>query len=170
MLYFRQMNEDGEYRFNTKTGTCVVTPEKIVLKREGITGAVANRVYGNSINRGLIIYGVIGGIALLIGILAIIGRNYLTGGFSCAVGVAFLGIVVASRNNSAANIIERSSVQSVVAHSPHPPFTRAYFTVHFLENGKKRKRLIGLPGSMSGGKEVFRRALSIMRETGWYSH
>jgi hypothetical protein len=162
------MTEDGEYRFNTKTGTCVVTPEKIVLKREGVTGAVANKVYGSSINRVLIIYSVIGSIALVIGILSIIGKSYFSGGFLCAIGVACLGIVVASRNNSAANIIERSSVQSIVAHSPHPPFTRAYFTVHFLENGKKRKRLIGLPGSMSGGKEEFRRALSIMRETGWY--
>jgi hypothetical protein len=164
------MNGDREYRFNTKTGTCVITPEKIVLKREGVTGTVANKVFGSSISRGLIIYSVIGSIALVIGILLIIGKGYFAGGFLCAVGAVCLGSVIASRNNSAANIIERSSVQSVVAHSPHPPFTRAYFTVNFLENGKRRKRLIGLPGSMSGGKEEFRRALSIMRKAGWYNH
>jgi hypothetical protein len=162
------MNEVAEYRFNTKTGTCVLTSERIVLSREGVSGVLAKQVYGDSINRALIIYSAIGVISLVIAVLLIINKRYFEGVFACIVGGFFLWNVFSSRNNSAKNIIEKHTVQSLEVHPPHPPFTRGYFKVYFLDDGKRRRRLIMLPGSMSGGKEEFKKALSCMRQAGWY--
>ena len=156
-----------EYKFRTKTGLCVITQDKLVLTREGFAGEVAERVFGNSISRALVIYSILATIALAVGIWFIVNKSYFGGCFFSAVGVLLFWNVISSWNNSATNIIERSTVTSVSIRTPHPPFTRGYFVVHFLQDGKKRKRLIMLPGSMSGGKEEFKRALSIMQQAKW---
>jgi hypothetical protein len=81
-------------------------------------------------------------------------------------GTLFVRNVVASRNNSAAAMIKRSAIQTVTAHPPRPPLTRGYFAVFFEEEGRLRKRLIMLPGSMHGGREQYRRAEAIMDAAG----
>ena len=159
-----------EYKFNTKTGICILNAEKIILKREGVTGQAANLLFGNSISRALSIYLVIGIIVIVIGIWSIMDKNYFSGGLFSIIGLICLGNVAASRNNSATNEIERSTVLTVRAHPPRYPFTRAYFTIHFLENGKKRKRFIFLPGSLDRGQDEFKIAFEAMKETGWYNN
>lgn len=160
------MSRVADYSFRTKTGTCIITAEQIILTRQGVRGELAERVYGNSIPRALTLSTGLGAMMLALGIWSLIDRSYIFGGFFCIVGAFILRSVVISRNNSAANIIERSVIRSVDAHPPHAPFTRGYFVVHFVEAGKKRDRVIMMPGSMSGGNEEYRRAISIMRETG----
>jgi hypothetical protein len=160
------MSEAPEYRFRTKTGTCTVTPERIILKREGVCGAVAETAYKTSIGRALTIYGVIGTVALLCGIWSLINRDFVAGGFQCAIGIFFIWNIVVSRNNSFAPVIDRSAIRKIVAHPPHPPVTRGYFAVLFEEDGRIRKRLIMIPGSMQGGKPEYERALTAMREAG----
>jgi hypothetical protein len=161
------MSSLTEYKFRTKTGFCIINAERIILKREGIDGQIADRVYGHSISHALSIYSVTGIAAIAVGIWLLLDKNYFTGGFCCVVGVLFILNVIASRNNSAANIIERSTVISVKAHPPHPPFTRPYFIVNFLEDGKKRRRIIYLPGVMFGEKEEYRLASELMSKAGW---
>ena len=146
-----------------------MTAERITLKREGVIGHVAQRIYGNSINRVLFVQAFIGIVALGYGIWSIVGKNYFAGSFFSLIGAFYLRSVILSRNNSAANIIERSSAQLVEAHTQRPPFTRAYFLIHFIENGEKRKRMIMLPGSLSGGNEEYKKAIAIMQEMGWYN-
>ena len=162
------MSELGEHRFRTKTGVCILTSDKLVLEREGASGQVAEVVCGNQIRRALVIYIGLGALAIAIGVWALVNVRFIEGFFLCVIGLVCIGNVIVSRNNSATNMIERSTVQRVVAKSPHPPFTRGVFVVHFVENGQKRKRMIMLPGSLSSGKKEFKRALSAMQETGWY--
>ena len=158
------MNLKIEYKFRTKTGICVITPDRLELTREGIIGEAAEQIFGKSVARALAIYSLLGIVALAVGIWFIVNSSYFGGGFFCVVGILLFWNVISSWNNSAANIIERSAITSVSVRTPHPPFTRGYFVVHFLHDGKKRKRLIILPGSMSGGKEEFKRALSVMQQ------
>lgn len=160
------MNGVVEHRFRTKTGTCIITAERIVLERQGIRGTAAKGIYGNTINRALIIYGVLGMFALVAGSWLLANKSYVSGGALCLVSVCCLWNVFVSRNNSATAVIERSTIQSVEAHAPRPPLTRGYFLVRFLEKGEERRRLIMLPGSMSHGNEEYHRALSAMREAG----
>jgi hypothetical protein len=120
-------------------------------------------MYGKSVRRGLAIYSIVGTIALVYGIWQLINQRLISGVFSCIVGAYLFWNVIASWNNSAANLIERSAVQSVDVKPPHPPFTSGYFTVHFVHKGKKRKRLVMLPG----GSEEYTKALAAMQEAGW---
>jgi hypothetical protein len=161
------MNNEAEYTFRTKTGTCMISPERLVLTRDGTTGKVAQFLYGRSIHRGLIIYGIIGTAVLIFGIWQIIEENYISGVFFLLIGIYLFWNVIASWNNSGLNQIERSTVQSIDIQPPKPPLTRGYFTINFTHNGKKRKRLVMLPGSLSGGEEEYKKALSAMKETGW---
>jgi hypothetical protein len=160
------MGEITEHTFRTKTGSCVITPDKILLTRENVRGAMSQHIFGNSIGRALLIYGLFGLSALALGVWSFTNRNYSEATILCLIGTLLLYSVVASRNNSAAPAIDRSAIHSINAHSPHPPATRGYFTVIFEENGKIRKRLILLPGSLENGREEYARAESIMRASG----
>jgi len=130
---------------------------------------MARMVYGESIVRLLVIYGALGIASLALGVWQFTNGSYIPGFFLCILGSLLLWNIIWSRRNSAGTIIELSTVKSVDAHAPHPPFTRGYFVVHFLEKGEERQRLITLPGSLSGGDEEFKKAVSTMRETGLLS-
>jgi hypothetical protein len=163
------MNNNSELRFKTKTGGCLITPQQIILERQGALGKMSNQLFGNTIQRSLLIYGIFGVAVLAVGIWSVTKGDYVTAGFLGLVGAIFLWNVFMSRNNSATALIERSAIRSVEAHPPHPPLTRGYFVIWFQENGKTRRRLIMLPGSMSGGNEEYELALSIMRQPGLLS-
>jgi hypothetical protein len=114
----------------------------------------------------LVIYSLLGIAALAYGIWSLSNRDSMAGTIYCIVGGLFIWNVLASQNNSAAPVIERNAIRIVKAHAPHPPATRGYFSVVFEENGKERRRLIMLPGSMSGGQKEYKRALEVMRASG----
>ena len=155
-----------EHRFTTKTGTCIITPEQIVLEHQGIAGGMASRIYGRSITRMLLNYGVMGVVALAIGTWSLATGSQFFGIVVCLIGAYFLWNIFVSRTNSAVPIIDRSTIVSVEAHPPRLLLSRGYFVVRFLDNGKTRQRLIMLPGSRGGGKEEYRRALLIMEQSG----
>lgn len=164
---FEEMNDEAEYTFRTKSGVCVVSPDKLTLTREGEAGKAANFLYGKSVRRGLIIYEIIGILALFLGVWQIINQSYILGVILLLLGIYFFWNVIASWNNSGTNMIERSALQSIDIKPPKPPMTRGYFSVNFSYKGKKRRRLIMLPGSMSGGDEEYPKALAALKETGW---
>jgi hypothetical protein len=146
-----------------------VTTDNISIKRQGIRGQIAQRIYGNLISRVLSIYSLIAIASLSLGIWLIVSQNYLVGILLLVIGLGSISNVILSRNNSTTNFIERSSVHLVEAHPPHPPFTRAYFVIHYTENTRDLKRLIMLPGSLSGGTKEYKKALAIMVKMGWYN-
>jgi hypothetical protein len=158
-----------ELKFLTKTGYCHVTYERLVIKREGVIGKASQGIYGSSIKRTLLIYTILTIIILALGVQSVYAKNYFTEIFLLLNVLLFIINIILSRNNSATNMIERPSVELVEAHPPHHPFTKAYFTIHFVEKGKKYKRLIMLPGSLSGGNEEYKKALAIMKQKGWYN-
>jgi len=161
------MSELSENTFRTKTGICTITPDQIILSREGVRGKVAEAITGNSsIKRILMIYALIGICALAFGISLFLKNDLVTGSLCSLVGIFFLWGVIASRNNSALPIIERSTIREVRATPPHPPATRGYFTVLFTCKGKTRKRLIMLPGSMNNGQKEYERASSVLEQAG----
>jgi hypothetical protein len=160
------MNEIQEYKFRTKTGFCTITSQQIILERQGVRGEVANTVFGSGIRGALAIYTVLGIAALAFGALLYFQGSPVSGVVYSLLGLIFLWNAYASRNNSAAPVIERSAIQSVDAHPPRPPFTRGYFSVWFMENGRKRRRLIMLPGSFSGGGDEYQKALNMLQEAG----
>jgi len=162
----RTMSETSEYSFRTKTGTCTITPDQIILTREGPRGAAAERFIGSSVRRALLIYALLG-----VGVLSLGLRYFYIGPAAAGVipvliGVYLLWNVITSRNCSAVPIINRTAIRTVEAHPPRPPITRGYFAVLFSENGKESKRLIMLPGSMHGGRAEYKHAAATMRASG----
>ena len=117
----------------------------------------------------LLIYGLLGLAALAFGVWSFVSGAALAGAVLSPIGAFFLWNVIASRNNSARPVIDRLAVRSVEAQPPRPPITRGYFIVKFEENGKMRKRLIVLPGSMDDGGAEYARAEGMMRAAGLLS-
>ena len=155
--------------FRTKTGFCHILPDKIVLTREGIAGSAVNAVPGKtkSIGRTLIIYG------LLTIYFAYKAFTMFSKGETVWAGLYFLVVVfniyaiATSINNSTASVIERSKIKSVTFKNAQPGITRSYFEIYFEdENGKIKKRLIMLPGSLSNGNNETQKAMQIMQEEG----
>ena len=155
--------------FRTKTGFCHILPDKIVLTRDGSTGNAANVVSGkaNSIGRTLIIYG------LLTVYFAYKAFTMFSKGETVWAALYFLVVVLniyaiaTSINNSTASVIERSKIKSVTFKNAQPGITRSYFEIYFEdENGKIKKRLIMLPGSLANGNNETQKAVQIMQEEG----
>jgi hypothetical protein len=161
------MTGETEYTFNTKTGTCTVSPTRLVLTRQGEVGQAARFMYGKSVRRGLAIYSVLGAVTLVYGVWQLINQSYLVGALFCLIGAYLFWNVIASWNNSSINLIERSAVQSVEVQPPKARLSSGYFIIHFVHNGKKRKRLVMLPGAAYGGAEEYPGALAAMKAAGW---
>jgi hypothetical protein len=160
------MSTYTEHCFSTKAGTCIITPERIVLERHGFQRVISSLLYGDTINRAAILYGLITSIAFGLGAWAFAQGSYLTGVLLYLIGLPFFRNLIMCRNTSVATVIERSSIQTIEVHKPHPPFTRGYFTVWFSENGKKQRRFIMLPSFMANGSKEYPKAVMAMQETG----
>jgi len=155
-----------DHVFRTKTGLCTITDDRIVLTRGGVRGAVAEVTVGRSIWRPLITYGVLGAALLAFGVTRLAVREYLPGVVFCGFGGVFLCSVITSRNNSATPVILRSTIRGIVARPPRPPIVRGHFIVTFDEGGKERRRFILLPGTGSGGREEYAKAVQVMTAAG----
>lgn len=160
------MSQGVEHTFRTKTGACTITPDQIVLTRQGTRGAIAQSIFGDSIVHVRLIYGVIGLAWFAVGVWLLLEGHTVVGVFQCVFGIFFLWIITTTRNVSAAPTIDRKAIQTVIPHPPQPPAKRGYFVVWFNENGKVRKRLIILPGSKDNGQEEYKRAERRMRDAG----
>ena len=149
--------------FRTKTGFCHILPDRIVLTRDGVVGSAAQAV-SSSLPRLLAIYGL-----LALALFYMSYDSYRTGsawqaGFLSLLGLSLAYGILTSLNNSATPVIERSRIRRVRFHPSRPGITRTYFAVFFAdENGRDKKRLIMLPGTLAGGKEETAKALQIMR-------
>lgn len=154
---------ENEKVFKTKTGFCHILPDKVILTKDGIIGNVAKVTVGNNVTRILIIYS-----GLSIALLYFAFSNYQDGRtfqsiFFGAIGIYLIYGIFSSLNNSATPIIERNKIKSVDLKKAIFGLTRSRFEVKFEdENGKMKKRLIMLPGSMNNGQNETEKAIEIM--------
>jgi len=142
--------------FRTKTGFCHILPDRIVLTRDGIAGSANNAVSGksNSVGRTLMIYGLLT-IYFAYKAFTMFSKGELVWAVLYSLVVVFnIYAIATSINNSSASVIERSKIKSVAFKNAKPGITRSYFEIFFEdENGKIKKRLVMLPGSLSKGNE-----------------
>jgi len=156
---------DSEKRFRTKTGYCHILADKIILTRDGIIGNVANVTVGNNIARILIIYGLVA-----LGLIYFAIDNYnkqdnFTAIFLLLIAIYLIYGIFNSLNNSATPVIDRKSIRKVKLVKGIAGLTRARFIVIFTDdNGKIKKRLIMLPGSLTGGQTETDIAYNVMIE------
>src|SRR5690606_10270416 len=154
---------DNEKIFKTKTGFCHILPDKIILTRDGIIGNVAKVTVGNNISRILIIYGIIS-----VGLFYFAFDSYKNEQIIQSILFGLIGIylvygITSSINNSATPIIEKQKIKNVKIKKAILGLTRSRFEISFEDrNGKERKRLIMLPGSMTNGQNETEKALKIM--------
>ncbi|MBO0320891.1 phosphoribosylaminoimidazolesuccinocarboxamide synthase [Muricauda sp. CAU 1633] len=151
--------------FKTKRGFCHILPDKIVLTRDGVIGNVAKVTVGNNIARILLIYG-----AITVGLFYFGYEAYKNGQTLQPILFGLVGLyliygIVSSLNNSATPIIDREKIKDVKLKKAVKGLTRSRFEVQFEdENGKIKKRLIMLPGSLTDGQNETEKAVEIMRE------
>ena len=151
--------------FKTKTGFCHILQDRIVLTRDGVVGNVTAVTMGNNIARPLIIYGIIS-----IGLFYFAFNNFEERQKASAFLFAFLGLflifgIYRSFNNSASPVIERAKIKEIKFKRAIPGVARSYFVVFFAtDNGQIKRRLIMLPGSLTGGRMETAKALQIMTE------
>ncbi|MFL9838027.1 phosphoribosylaminoimidazolesuccinocarboxamide synthase [Flavobacterium sp. ST-75] len=151
-------------KFKTKTGYCHVLPDNIVLTRDGVLGEISKIAVGNTMTRSMIIYSL-----FLVYLIYKVVTLYAIGDmvraiFHLAVAVLLFFALLKRVNNSATPVIPRNKIKAVTFKKA-TALTRAYFLIDFEdEKGKLKKRIIMLPGSMSGGYEAAEGAVKIMQE------
>jgi len=155
---------ETEKKFRTKTGYCHVTADKIILTRDGVIGNISNVTVGNNISRILIIYGL-----LSIGLIYFAYDSYVKGDTAMTLFFGLTGLyliygIVKNRNNSAIPIIERKDIKNVTYNAGTFGLTRPRFEIEFNDNGQIKKRLIMLPGILSGGQSEGDKAVQIMKD------
>ena len=154
-----------EKQFKTKTGFCHILPDKIILTRDGIIGNMAKVAVGKSITRVLIIYGGISAFLLYSAFDSFQTDQIPMSIFYLIIGLFLMYGIFTSLNNSATPIIERKDITSIKFKKAIFGITRSRFEVLFKdENGKIKKRIIMLPGSLDNGKNETEIAKKIMKE------
>jgi hypothetical protein len=162
------MSSTFQASFRTKTGLCVITPEQICLTQKGIRGALAIvlryvfSVWALAIVIALILVAKITGRAE-----SLFQSQVISALLPLAIFGLFLGIYNRSRDISAAVVIQRKYIQSIIATGPNAPVMRGYFIVHFLDGARLKKRFIILPGALDGGQAEFDHALELFRSSGF---
>lgn len=158
---------ETEKKFKTKTGFCHILPDKIVLTRDGFIGNVANVTTGN--NMGFLI---LRQVAMMMLFAFFTLDSYEKGNtvFPILLGVITLSLVyaiVTSLNNSAASCIDRDKIKEVTFKKSIKGLTRSRFEIMFEDpKGNVKKRLIMLPGSLTGGDTESEVAVKIFEEEG----
>jgi len=156
---------ETEKKFKTKTGYCHILTDKIVLTRDGIIGNIAEKAVGNNLSRTLIIYCIISILLIYIGYQSILKSSYIETVFYFLIAGYLIYGVLSSLNNSATPVIDRSKIKTVKFKKAIKGLTRSRFEVFFFDDmNKLKKRLIMLPGSMTGGDEATEEAIRIMQE------
>lgn len=134
--------------FRTKTGLCVIHPDRIELERADPRGALATALFGNSLTRVRGSYA-----ALLVVLLVVIGLDVLRRRYELAFLTGLLVLFLArglckSRGLSASPVVQRAAITVIEAKAPRPPLTRGHFIIQFSENGQSLRRVVILPGML----------------------
>lgn len=150
--------------FRTKTGYCHILADRILLTRDGIAGNIAKLTVGNKITRILIIYGLISIFLFYFAFEYFKEDKFASMVFNIILGLFLLYNIKKSLNYSAASIIARDRIKEVKFMNAKFGATRSAFEIVFEDNnGKLKKRLILLPGSLNNGSAETEKALAIMK-------
>ncbi len=155
-------------KFSTKTGYCYVLPDRLVLVRSGFQGKITEVVSGNTISRLFLIYGI-----LFIYLIYKSVTSYSEGETMMFVIHTIIALlvfinIIFSFNKSATPLIIKDKIREIKFVGAKPGLTRACFSVIFEnEKGVNKKRLIMLPGSLSGKQEESTHAIGLMRDEGY---
>jgi|GEM_PF-2357116 len=149
--------------FRTMTGTCTVARDRILLvqdqwKMHRRLIIPARRVFP--------IYVIMGVMLLAYGVWAFMHYPAVLGGYFCFVGALLITRAFRRKRRSPPPIIDRSSIRGVTAHPPRALIPQGRFMVEFLENGRRRKCWIVLPGRSGGGLDEYEWAVSVMQGHG----
>ncbi len=157
--------------FKTKTGFCHILPDKIVLTRDGMIGNIESISVGNTMGLILLIYS-----GLSIALFYFAFDSYKNGQIAQTIFFSLLGAfllysILISTNNSTTPIIERTKIKEIKLTRGTRFITRSRFEVFFEdEKGKIKKRLIMLPGSLTGGQTETDKAIKIMKAENLIPH
>ena len=157
------MNEAKTFR--TKTGYCHILPDKIVLNRDAVYTGANTAPENNAMPVILLVYASFLAYLVYKGYQAYIVNN--TGSLTwCVVfGMLAIWVLVRSWNNSTTGVIARETIKEIRFRKAMPGLTRSYFEIYFKDKkGRTKRRLLMLPGSLSGGKTGTEEALSVMKE------
>ena len=150
--------------FRTKTGYCHILADRILLTRDGIAGNIAKLTVGNKITRILIIYGLISIFLFYFAFEYFKEEKFASMVFNIILGLFLIYNIKKSLNYSAASIIARDRIKEVKFMNAKFGATRSAFEIVFEDNnGKLKKRLILLPGSLNNGSAETEKALAIMK-------
>jgi hypothetical protein len=154
-----------EHTFKTKTGFCHILPDTIVLTRDGVIGNIANITVGNnSIYRILTLYSMFACVHFFLATISYQSEQTISFIFFTLIGLLSVYIVLRSFNHSTTPVIERVRIKDVVFKRGFKGITRSRFEVLFEDDNRKtKKRLILLPGSLSGGQQEAEKALDMMK-------
>jgi hypothetical protein len=153
-----------ERKFKTKTGYCYVTPDKVILTSEGVRGNLGKSITGNRISLLFVFY-----FLMSAWILYSAYQDYLKGNTFGAVIYGLIGMyilfgTVSILNYSTTPVIDRKDIRKVIF-VKGIGLTRSRFVIDFDEGGRKKKRMILLPGIFTNKREV-EKAVNIMKEEG----
>jgi hypothetical protein len=155
---------ENQKTFKTKTGFCHILNDKIILTKHKDIENILEKEHTNEIGKVLIIYSV-----LVILFFYYANLNFQNGDvfpalLYCSLGTLLLIGIIKSKNNSTVPVIERSKIKQSEFKTGKKGLTRSRFEIMFEdENGKIKKRLIMLPGSLNNGNIETEKALVIMK-------
>lgn len=155
---------ENEKKFKTKTGFCNITAEKIILTRDGVIGNVSNKIVGKGISKIILIYSGISFYFLYTAYKDFEKGDKISGIFYSLFAIFIIYGILKSLNNSATPIIERNRIKEAKFINGKAGLTRSRFEILFDENGKVKKRIIMLPGTLNDGQNETEKALKIMKE------
>lgn len=158
---------EDDKTFKTKSGYCHILPDQIVMTRDGIPGKVTNVVSGNSIYRILLMHSVITLFLFYSAYSNFQKGQFFISVFSSLIGLFLIYSILTSLNNSATPVIKRNKIKEIKLKKAIVGLTRSSFEVLFEDdNGKIKKRLIMLPGSLTNGQIETEKAIKLMTAEG----
>jgi hypothetical protein len=158
-------NEPTPLTFETKKGFCHVFDDRIVLTNDGDCNRVDPNPRQQERSMFVYLYAFMALYLLFQAVENLQMARYFGGVTRILIVVALIAVVVKSINTTGVPLILRKDIVSVVFSPARQNMTRAYFTVLYKNNnGAVKRRLIMLPGSLSGGADATEKALAIMTE------
>lgn len=135
-------------KFRTKTGFCEVTEDQLKLYRSGPRGQLSQGMFGNTMIRAYLLYGLMILTTVLSAITRFQAHENLIGSLLVVFALVLLIFLFRTRHQTATSVLLKETITSVQYVKAKPGLTRAHFLVHFVHNNKTKKRLILLPGSL----------------------
>jgi hypothetical protein len=153
-----------EKKFRTKTGYCHILKDKIVLTKYGTVGEIARLSSGSHAYRLPIMYVLFVAASAYLVYAKSLQEKWSDVVFFALFCIYFAYGIFSGFRYSAIPVIDRSSIRKFRFIRGIRYVTRSRFEVSMeAANGKLRKRLIILPGTLGQGKHHTEEALAMLR-------